>query len=265
MIYDSSLTVQTYYVYIIGMSELIYYDLKRSATMSPSLSVQVARELGRRIVAGSYECGSLIDDELALAERYQVSRVVIRDAVKILVGKGLLDVRRGIGTRVRPRNQWILLDDDVLAWHLSAPPNPDFLNQLMEIRLAFEPKAARWAAERATIEDLSEIEAACERMGAEQGTSEDFIIADSLFHRAVIKAAHNGFLTAMEGVIYSALLVSIRVTNKDPRENGASVPFHREVYEAIAARDGDLAERLTEKLLSDASRRLGGGSIQCSN
>ena len=60
----------------------------------------------------------------------------------------------------------------------------------------------------------------------------------------------------MEGVIYSALLVSIRVTNKDPRENGASVPFHREVYEAIAAGDGDKAEALTENLLSDTSRRL---------
>ncbi|MCQ3830389.1 FadR family transcriptional regulator [Microbulbifer elongatus] len=238
------------------MSELIYYDLKRAPTMSPSLSVQVARELGRRIVSGAFEPGSLIDDEAALAERYQVSRVVVRDAVKILVGKGLLDVRRGIGTKVRPRNQWILLDDDVLAWHLSAPPNPEFLKQLMEIRLAFEPKASRWAAERATPEDLAEIEAACDRMAEERGSAEDFVIADSMFHRAIIKAARNSILTAMEGVIYSALLVSIRVTNKDPRENGASVPFHREVYEAIAAGDGDKAEALTENLLSDTSRRL---------
>ncbi|NHN39797.1 FadR family transcriptional regulator [Pseudomaricurvus alcaniphilus] len=240
------------------MSELVYYDLKRAAKMSPSLSVQVAREMGRRIVSGSYEADSLIDDENALAERYQVSRVVVRDAVKILVGKGLLDVRRGIGTRVRPRNQWNMLDDDVLAWHLSAPPNPQFLAQLMDIRLAFEPKAARWAAERATPEDLLEIEAACKRMAEEDGSAEDFVIADSLFHRAVIRAAHNEFLAAMEGVIYSALLVSIKVTNKDPRDNGASVPFHREVYEAIAAGDGERAEQLTEKLLNDARRRLKG-------
>lgn len=53
-----------------------------------------------------------------------------------------------------------MLDDDVLAWHLSAPPNPAFLKQLMEIRLAFEPKASRWAAKRATDEDIAEIEAA---------------------------------------------------------------------------------------------------------
>lgn len=238
------------------MSELIYYDLKQAAGMAPSLSTQVARELGRRIVAGTYESGSLIDDETALTKRYQVSKVVIRDAVKILVGKGLLDVRRGIGTKVRSRNHWVIWDDDVLAWHLSAPPNKDFLRQLMDIRLAFEPKAARWAAERATEEDIVEIDKACFRMENENGSVEDYIVADALFHRTVLLAARNEFLKAMEGVIYSALLVSIRITNRDPRNNADSIPFHRAVYNAIASRDGDLAESLTQELLSDARHRL---------
>ena len=89
----------------------------------PSLSSHVASEIGRRIVIGQYLPGALVDDEGALAKRYQVSRIVVREAVKILVGKGLLDVRRGIGTRVKPRTECGLLDDDVLAWHLSAPIN----------------------------------------------------------------------------------------------------------------------------------------------
>ncbi|WP_144208148.1 FadR/GntR family transcriptional regulator [Shewanella donghaensis] len=238
------------------MSELIYYDLKCTQGMSPSLSVQVAKELGRRIVSGAFEAQSLIDDENALASRYHVSRVVVRDAVKILVSKGLLEVRRGIGTRVQSRDKWNMLDDDILAWHLSAPPNLNFLKQLMDVRLAFEPKAARWAAERATDADIAEIAKAVEGMAQASSTAEDFIIADSLFHKAVMKAANNGFLASMEGVIYSALLVSIKMTNKDPRDNGASVPFHRDVYEAILKRDGDKAEKLTEKLLNDASIRL---------
>ncbi len=238
------------------MSELVYYDLKQSTNMSLSLPTQMARELGRRIVAGNIEIGSLLEDETALAGRFKVSRVVVREAVKILVGKGLLDVRRGIGTRVRPRDRWILLDDDVLAWHLSAPPRRDFLVHLLEIRLAIEPKAARWAADRANEEDLREIEAAVDRMASEQGATDKFVIADALFHKAVLQAAHNEFLSAMEGVIYSALLISVRLTNKDPRDNGASIPFHRDVYEAIAARDGDRAEQLTERLLNDAVRRL---------
>ena len=238
------------------MSELVYYDLKETANMTPSMPMQLARELGRRIVAGSIETGTMLDDENALAERYEVSRVVVRDAVKILVGKGLLDVRRGIGTRVRPRDRWVLLDDDVLAWHLSAPPSASFLAQLMEIRLAIEPKASRWAAERATTEDIAEIEKALQGMEDATGSSESFIIADALFHKAVLKAAHNEFLSGFEGVIYSALLVSVRITNKDPRDNGASIPFHRDVFDAIAEHDGERAENLTQKLLSDASRRL---------
>jgi len=238
------------------MNELVYYDLKRAAKMTPSLSVQVAKEIGRRVVAGSLEPGTLLEEENSLAERYQVSRVVIRDAVKILVGKGLLDVRRGIGTKVRPRSEWTLLDDDVLAWHITAPPNQHFISQLMDVRLAFEPKAARWAAERADPEALKEIEEAVVRMEQESGSLEKFIVADALFHQAVLRAAQNEFLTSMEGMIYSALLVSVRITNQDPRKNSDSVKFHRDLYEIIAKGDGDGAEVLTEKLLNDAIRRL---------
>ena len=134
--------------------------------MAPSLSAQVAREIGRRIVSGSYAAGHLIEDEGALAERYQVSRSVIRDATKVLVGKGLLEVRRGIGTRVRARASWGLLDDDVLAWFQSAPPDDEFLQQLLDIRRVIEPKAARWAAERGSAEGIDRIRAAVERMEA---------------------------------------------------------------------------------------------------
>lgn len=238
------------------MTELLYYDLKKTANMTPSLPVQVARELGRRIVAGHLAANTIIEDENSLSERYKVSRIVIREAVKLLVAKGMLEVRRGIGTKVLPRSQWSLFDDDVLAWHLSAPPQEEFLSQLMEMRLAIEPKAARWAAQRATTEDLEEIAEAIDRMERDQGTAQEFIIADALFHQAMLKAAHNEFLKGFEGVIYSALLVSVRITNKDPIKNGASIPFHRNIYEAIAARQPEKAEELTEHLLSDAKRRL---------
>jgi DNA-binding FadR family transcriptional regulator len=108
------------------MNETIFYDLKESTALTHSLSMQIAREIGRRIVSGAYPQGGLLEDEGTLASKFQVSRSVVRDAVKVLVGKGLLEVRRGIGTRVRSRSSWGLLDDDVLAWHHSAPPSADF-------------------------------------------------------------------------------------------------------------------------------------------
>jgi len=240
------------------MSELLFYDLKEVSGLTPSLSSQVAREVGRRIVSGSYAPGDLLDSEDSLAARYQVSRSVIRDAVKILAGKGLLEVRRGIGTRVRPRSSWGLLDDDVLAWHQSAPPNSDVLRHLLDIRVVIEPKAARWAAERGNEEDLGLIRTAVEHMEAESSSVDDFVIDDAAFHRSLLRATQNEFLGAFEGVIFTALLDSIRLTNRGPRENEESIPFHREVYEAIAARKPDRAERAMERLLGDTHRRLGG-------
>ena len=88
------------------MNEFLFYDLKDKPALTRSLSTQIVQELGRRIAAGTYGQGDLLEDEGTLAARYGVSRTVIRDAVKILVGKGLLEVRRGIGTRVRPRSSW---------------------------------------------------------------------------------------------------------------------------------------------------------------
>lgn len=239
------------------MNELLYYDLKETSGLTHSLSAQVSREIGRRIVSGQYRPNDLLEDEVALAERYQVSRSVIRDAVKVLVGKGLLEVRRGIGTRVRNRNNWGLLDDDVLAWHQSAPPNPDMLRQLMDMRRAIEPKAARWAAELGTDADLAAIVSAQDSMEQEKDSIEDYIIADAHFHRAILRATGNDFLRAMEGVIFTALLNSIRLTNKDPRENAASIPFHRAITDAIVKRDGDAAEARMEDHLADAWQRLG--------
>ncbi len=238
------------------MNEMLYYDLKETSGLAPSLATQIAREIGRRVVAGNYEVGDLLEDEGALGARYQVSRSVIRDAVKILVGKGLLEVRRGIGTRVRERARWGLLDDDVLAWHQSAPLRADYLRQLMDLRLVIEPKAARWAAERGTEDGHALIASAQARMEQEKGSIEDFVVADALFHRSVLRAANNELLLAMEGVIYSALLDSIRLTNSDPRENEKSIPFHRAVTDQIIGRNGQKAEDQMEKLLADANRRL---------
>ena len=246
------------------MNESIFYDLKEVPGLAPSLSAQLAREIGRRIVSGAYPPGDFLEDETKLAERFRVSRSVVRDAVKTLVGKGLVEVRRGIGTRVRSRSAWGLLDDDVLAWCQSFPPDSETLRQLMEIRMTFEPRAAAWAAERADSDEIAQIKKAIERMEAEMGSIENFIIADALFHRSVLRAAHNEFLAAMEGIIFSALLSSIRLTNQDPRDNEDSIPFHRAAYEAIARRDSCGAERVMDKLLVDANLRLG-NRLQSSN
>lgn len=238
------------------MSELLYYDLKDASGVPLGLATHVCRELGRRIVGGVYREGELIDDETKLSDRFSVSKSVIREAVKLLAAKGLLEVRRGSGTRVRRRANWRLLDDDVLAWHLSADPRPDFLRQLMDIRRVIEPSAASWAAQFGSEEDHREIEAAQDLMEKGEQSIEEWVVADAMFHRAILRSANNEILLSMEGVIFSALLSSIRLTNSDPRENAESIPFHRAVLSAIKRRDHDLAEEKMREHLVDTTGRL---------
>lgn len=249
-------TIKTSDVLIIRMNELLYYDLKDGGGITPSLATQVCREIGRRIVAGHFRENDLIEDENRLAKRYGVSKSVIREAVKLLSGKGLLEVRRGSGTRVRPRASWAFLDDDVMAWHLAVDAKPEFLRQLMDIRRMMEPRAAAWAAAHGTDAAIDAVRLAYERMEEEMRSVEEFVVADALFHRAVLRAANNEILNAMEGVIFSAMISSIKLTNADPRENEESIPFHREVMEAIANHNPKLAEEKMSRLLDDASDRL---------
>lgn len=238
------------------MNEILYYNLKDAPTLAPSLVTQLCREMGRRIVGGYYDEGALIEDEGTLSTRFSVSKSVVREAVKLLVGKGLLEVRRGIGTRVRSRSHWALLDDDVLAWHLAAEPKPATLRQLMDMRRIIEPKAAALAARCGTDEQLAAIKAAQDKMDQEQRSSEHFAVADALFHQAILRATNNEFLLALEGVIFSALLGSIRLTNADPEQNRKSLPFHRDLLAAILARDAGAAEQAMERHLIDTSERL---------
>ena len=246
------------------MSELLYYDLKDAAGVVPSLATQVCRELGRRIVAGHLREGELIDDENRLCERFGVSKSVIREAVKLLVGKGLLEVRRGHGTRVRRRASWNLLDDDVLAWHQGFEPRSDFLRQLMDVRQVIEPSAAAWAARSATQAQMAAVREAQAKM-EEAPSVQDFVVADALFHRAVLRAANNEVLMAMEGVIFSSLLSSIRLTNADPRDNRRSVPLHLKVLEAIEARDAEAASDAMKEHLDDTRARLAGALSNTGN
>ncbi|MEP4196480.1 MAG: GntR family transcriptional regulator [Aliishimia sp.] len=116
------------------MNEMLYYDLKDADGVAPRLAMQVSRELGRRIVASHFKEDALIEDEGKLLQRFGVSKSVIREGVKLLISKGLLEVKRGSGTRVRRRASWALLDDDVLSWHLSVDPKPAFLRQLLDMR-----------------------------------------------------------------------------------------------------------------------------------
>jgi DNA-binding FadR family transcriptional regulator len=236
--------------------DLMHLLANGEAPPTRSLPMQVARSLGIRIAAGELEAGSLLPDENALCVRLGVSRTVVREAMKLLAAKGLIEVRPGAGTRVLDRNSWQMLDHDVLAWQYEAGISGKQFQDLMELRLMFEPAAAELAARRGTPEAKAQISDAVDRMRETVGVANEFAVADASFHLAILRACANSYLNGLQAVIYAGLLGSIKKTNSSLELNQASVPYHEAVARAIARGDTAGARDAMLTLLKDAGARL---------
>lgn len=132
---------------------MIFKELKRKKR---SLFGQVLEGLGSRIVRGELQPGQTLP-ETELCRDLGASRTVVREVLKTLSAKGLVDTRTRTGTRVLEATHWNLLDLDVLGWRYAAMPRMQFFRELFELRRMIEPNAAALAAERATAPDIKAI------------------------------------------------------------------------------------------------------------
>jgi DNA-binding FadR family transcriptional regulator len=231
-------------------------SVERRSWSEPShgtLHRQIARRLGMRIVSGEIEEGGALPNEGALSEELGVSRTVVREAVKVLAAKDLLEVRPKTGTKVRPRRDWNLLDPEVLEWQFSGSGMPAHVQDLLEVRLVVEPAAARMAAERAELEEVEEIERACADMESAGVDTESSIEPDLRFHLVVLGASHNVFMRPFGALIQAALRSSFRLTSEDQKAYLRSVRQHRDVLDAIRASAPAAAEAAMRRLLTSTS------------
>lgn len=218
-----------------------------------NLFAQVVEELGVRIVRGDLTPETAFPKEADLEGEFGVSRSVIREAVKTLAAKGLLESKTRTGIRVLPAIHWNLLDAEALSWRYSAMPPSQFFAELFEVRLMIEPDAAALAAERATAADLTEIAAAFDAMTAASQADVSGIEADLRFHRGILAASRNPLLLQMGNLIGVGLLISHRFS----RESFVIfLPKHRAVMEAIAARDPERARAAMRHLLTETRTYL---------
>jgi len=219
---------------------------------------QIVHALGRQIVSGAIAPGELLPAQPGLT----ASRTVMREVIKVLVTKGLVESRPRTGTRVLPREQWNLLDPDVLAWGRQGAAPEAFLERLTEVRLVVEPAAAELAARRAGPQELEAIEDSFRRMEIALGrTPEDyeaFDEADMDFHRAIVRACGNDLLEQMGQVVYSALLVSFHATSRLPGRARDSMPMHRAVLDAIRRRQVRRAGQAMRRLVDSTAQAIQG-------
>jgi len=206
--------------------------------------------LGRRIANDAYLPGQVMPTESELAGSLGVSRATIRDAIKVLSGKGLVRTARRYGTRVRPIDEWNLLDADVVSWH--EPVHPRLVRifaETTELRIILEPAAAELAAERATPEQIETIVEAAMALHPEQDDTQTMFAADCRFHTTILEATGNGMLRQMRPLIVTMLRVSYEYGVLRQASEPVSRDGHIRVAEAIQRRDGSLASKEMARML----------------
>lgn len=223
-----------------------------AGTLSGSLHGMVLNQIGQRIVRGDFAPGEALPnaDDWSAAEG--VSRTVLREALKVLAGKGLVESRPKTGTRVRPRAEWNFLDPDVLAWRFASLANSDDARALFELRRGIEPMAAALAAARATREQAKELEAVLVEMEEAADDPERFAGPDLVFHQSILRMTGNELIGSLAAVIETALVMSFRLSNDNPRGQRHSMPLHREVVVKIAAKDAEGSRQAMLTLLDQA-------------
>ncbi len=228
-----------------------------------TLSIRVTREIERLIVDRHLKLGERLLSERELADRFGVSRTVIREAVRSLAAKGLLEVRTGHGTYVQDgaANAAEALGR---LLRLTGVDLPSQARAVYEVRRPLEIAIAALAAERATAEDLLALKGWVDAIFDPEIDDAAFVEADVRFHTALADATHNR--------LFTALLHSVSDLMKALRELGGMVEgsrqearrHHKQIYERVAAHDIEGARKVmsghmasSERILDRAIARLG--------
>jgi DNA-binding FadR family transcriptional regulator len=198
----------------------------------------VARSIGIEIISGAIPPGERLPHETELLAQFNVSRTVLREAIKTLAAKGLVTARARIGTVVTNPEQWNMFDADVLSWKTVQGLDQAFHGDLTEIRLALESRAAALAARHRSDDDLRALRSAIELMRNATESRRQFAEADLAFHQAIAKASGNMLLRSVSGVIETALVASFTMSSPihDMALHELNVTSHERIVDAIEAR-----------------------------
>ncbi len=212
--------------------------------------------LGEAIVAGRYAVGASIPPEPVLCQELGVSRTVVREAVKSLIAKGLMTTGPKVGTRVLSEDHWNWFDPDVIIWQSKAGLTAEFLRDLQDLRRVVEPAAMRLAAERATPQDIEEVEAAYAGMKRAVEDGGDYVTYDLRFHQGLLRASRNRMLVQMSKALGALLRTSFEISTRRKDGPAHSLPLHRAVLDAVIAHQPDEAERAIRVLIDGAKEDI---------
>ncbi|MGN6234162.1 MAG: FadR/GntR family transcriptional regulator [Trinickia sp.] len=216
---------------------------------------RVAYMLATAILRGDYAPGALLPREAELMASFGVSRTVLREALRTLTSKGLVESRPKVGTRVRRRSAWNLLDADLLEWYSQVAPPLAFALKLQEVREMVEPYAAGLAARAHTPETIDALERAHAAMVAARNVDE-WVRADLHFHLGILTACSNELLMPLGALIERTLEAQLRLNAKRADVFNAALGQHTTVFDAIRARRSEDARSAMADLLGVTRKRI---------
>ncbi|MCG7207704.1 MULTISPECIES: FadR/GntR family transcriptional regulator [Streptomyces] len=227
------------------------------STPGRGLHGRVLDTLGPAITAGEYPPGSVLRTD-ELAQHFEVSRSVMREAVRVLESMHLVESRRRVGVIVRPKAEWNVYDPQVIRWRLAGADRPHQLRSLTVLRSAIEPVAARLATRNATAQQCAELtECALGMVANSRGHRlEQYLVHDMAFHRVILTASGNEMFARLGDVVAEVLAgrTHHEVMFEDPAP--AAVTLHVQLAEAVREGDADRAEQLTRAITVGALEEL---------
>ena len=203
------------------------------------LSADVAADVVDRIVRGVLTPGTTLPNEAGLCEYYDVSRPVLREALKVVEQKGLIRIRQGDGTTVLPRDEWLLLNADVLRISLDMDETGELRQDVLTLRRDLEMGMVKRSATRLTAEDFAEMDRLLDRMDSASDWLEVQSIDDDV-HRLIHRASGNNVARAIVFQLVNEVrnLNVLSFTREDYDESNAAL---RRMRDQLAAGDGEAA------------------------
>lgn len=221
----------------------------------------IVDEIGRRIIRGAYRTEEVLPTEDQLSNELHVSRGVLREAIKVLTQKGLIQTRPRVGTQVLPRENWNLFDPDVLVWRLQIEDKSTFLKNVTEVRRLIESEAARQAARRATHSEVADIQDSLSQMetilsDGNRYVYQDYLAMDILFHSKILTASHNELLSQIGSTVRNAVHKARESDTADIAIQKESLPFHGAIVDGIYRKDPDAAYKASQEMFDNVWRHL---------
>ncbi len=241
------------------MAEIVADADRAAGYAMRGLQARVIDGVGRQIIGGQYQPGDLLPKEAELTDHFSVSRTSVREGMRVLAAKGLVDIRQKIGTRVRQPEAWNVFDSDILRWHTEVGRGDEIMRNLVEVRQIMEPAAARLAAGRASMDDLHRMDDALADMVANSTNREGYAHADVEFHLAVYAASHNVLLRQFGSVVADFMYASFNVQQATATDDDVfleDAETHAAVFQAINGGNGEKAADAMLRVVLDGKNAL---------